>query len=289
MKKSMTASIEVSPKQAPEFEDLSDIFPAETRVYIADIGIHPNKTLVAAAKLVARCGYRTVPHIASRRLKSRAILEERLKAYSGEANINDALIIGGDLDQSAGPFASTMDVLETGLLDQCGITQVAVAGHPEGAPSFPQDAALKALKRKQEYGERTAAQIRIVTQFGFDPKPFILWAEALASRGVDLPVHLGVAGPATLKMLIKFAAMCGVGSSLGFLRKRASSIARLASRYSPEEVVAPIENHRMTQQTPVRQMHVFPFGGLRKSVEWLRNRNSWQRPAPHLIGRQAAD
>ena len=74
-----------------------------------------------------------MPHIASRRLTLRAILEERLKACAGEANINDAWIIGGDLDQPAGPFASTMDVLETGLLDQYGITQIAVVGHPEGA------------------------------------------------------------------------------------------------------------------------------------------------------------
>ena len=278
MKNNIAASIEISPKQALEFDDLPSVFPAGTGVYITDIGIDSHKVLVGAVRRVADCGYRPVPHIASRRLPSRAVLEDRLKAYAGEANVKDTLIIGGDVHPPAGPFASTMDVLETGLFDRCGITQIAVAGHPEGSPDFPEDVALKALKQKQEYGERTAAQIRIVTQFGFDPRPLILWADALASHGVDLPVHLGIAGPARLKTLIRFAAMCGVGNSLSFLRKRAGSLSRLASGYSPEELVAPIETRWKAQRTAIRQIHVFPFGGVHKSVEWLRSRRTWPDP-----------
>ena len=118
--------------------------------------------------------------------------------------------------------------------------------------------------------------MRIVTQFGFDAKKFIAWADTLKNDGIDLPVHLGVAGPAKITTLIKFAAMCGVGNSISFLKKNALSLTTLATSHSPETVVGPIESHLLTNtSTPIRQIHVFAFGGLKKTSEWLIERGSW--------------
>jgi methylenetetrahydrofolate reductase (NADPH) len=272
----IAASIEVSPKQAIESPDLPGLFPKGVRVYITDIGSDTNETLVAAAKRVNDLGYTAVPHFASRRLTTRVLLEERIKAMTSEAGIHDVLVIGGGLEKQAGEFSSTMEVLETGFFDKYGITDIGVAGHPEGSPDFSGEVALEALRLKKSFGERTDARMRIVTQFGFDAEKFIDWAESLPGQGIDLPVHLGVAGPAKITTLIKYAAMCGVGNSLDFFKKRTRSLATLATSHSPEGVVGPIEKHALTTPgSAVKQIHVFPFGGIKKSAEWLEERGTW--------------
>ncbi|QKV17345.1 methylenetetrahydrofolate reductase [Oricola thermophila] len=272
----IAASIEISPKQAIESPDLPGLFPAGIRVYITDIGSDTNDTLVAAARRVHDLGYKPVPHFASRRLTTKAALEERVKAMTEDAGVRDILVVGGGLEQPAGEFSSTMEVLETGFFDKYGITDIGVAGHPEGSPDFSEEVALEALRLKKSFGERTGARIRIVTQFGFDAEKFIAWAESLRDHGIDLPVHLGVAGPARITTLIKYAAMCGVGNSLDFFKKRTRSLATLATTHSPESIVGPIERHLLaTPGSAIKQIHVFPFGGIKKSAEWLEERGTW--------------
>lgn len=270
------ASIEISPKQAIESADLPGLFPQGVRVYITDIGTDPTDTLVKAAKRVTDLGYTAVPHFASRRLTTKAALEDRIRATTQDAGVHDVLVIGGGLDKHAGDFSSTMEVLETGFFDKFGITHIGVAGHPEGSPDFSEEVAVEALRLKKSFGERTGARVRIVTQFGFDGEKFINWAEGLREHGIDLPVHLGVAGPAKITTLVKYAAMCGVGNSLDFFKKRTRSLATLATSHSPESVVGPIEEQVRTHPgSAIKQIHVFPFGGIKKAAEWLEERGSW--------------
>lgn len=270
------ASIEVSPKQAVENEDLPGLFPAGTRVYITDVGTDTAETLTKGAKRVSDLGYTPVPHFASRRLTTREALEERIKMMTGDAGVTDVLVIGGGLEREAGDFDSTMKVLETGLFDKYGIRHMGVAGHPEGSPDFSDAVALEALKFKQAFHERSDIELRIVTQFGFDANKFVTWADGLKDKGINLPVHLGVAGPAKLTTLVKFAAMCGVGNSISFLKKRMGAVFSLASGFDPDEIVNPIEKHALAHEnSAIKQIHVFPFGGVKKSAEWLKERGSW--------------
>ena len=272
----LPASIEISPKQAVENEDLKGLFPAGTRVYITDVGTDSAETITAGARRIAGFGYKPVPHFASRRLTTSKALENRISMLSQEAGVTDVLIIGGGLEQQAGDFGSTIEVLETGFFDKYGIRQMGVAGHPEGSPDFDDVVAEEALRLKQAFADRTDADMRIVTQFGFDAAGFSRWADRLATSGINLPVHLGVAGPAKLTTLVKFAAMCGVGNSIKFLKKRAGAISTLVSGFNPDEIVNPIEQHALADPTcAIKQIHVFPFGGMKKSAEWLRRRGSW--------------
>lgn len=279
----IAASIEVAPTQAVESNDLPGLFPEGSRVYITDIGNDSTDTLVAAARRVRDLGYRPVPHFASRRLTTRAALEDRIRRSAQEAGVTDVLVIGGGLDKPAGEFGSTMEVLDTGFFEKFGITHLGVAGHPEGNPDFADAQAIEALRQKQDFARRSGIDVRIVTQFGFDPHKFISWAEGLKAQGIDLPVHLGVAGPAKITTLIKFAAMCGVGNSISFLKKNALSLTALATSHSPEGMVGPIERHwQSTHGSAIAQIHVFPFGGLKKSAEWLVERGSWPSHATSL-------
>ena len=170
-----------------------------------------------------------------------------------------------------------MDMLSSGIFDRYGMNQIAIAGHPEGSPDFSEETAVAALRLKRDFAQRSDATMRIVTQFGFDAARFIAWAEGLVASGIDLPVHIGVSGPAKITTLLKYAALCGVGNSIAYLKKNALSLTTLAKGHSPESVVGPIERHwQANPQGPIRQIHVFPFGGLQNSADWLVNRGSWQ-------------
>lgn len=270
------ASIEISPKQAIDSPDLPGLCPPGTRVYITDITPTDAAALTQAALRVRTLGYEPVPHIAARRLTTRAALEERLAALAGAAGVSDVLVIGGGPEKPAGEFDSTLAVLETGLFGRYRIGRIAIAGHPEGSPDFTEQTALRLLEMKQAFARRVDAEMRIVTQFGFDAGRILDWAAHLAASGIDLPVHIGVSGPARLTSLIKYATACGVGSSLDFLKKQAGKLTTLVTGFAPDSVVDPIEGYWRTQpHGAIRQIHVFAFGGMKPASNWLYERGSW--------------
>ncbi|MCA2374492.1 methylenetetrahydrofolate reductase [Agrobacterium genomosp. 3 str. CIP 111-78] len=271
------ASIEASPAQVLGPASLAGLFPQGVRVYLTDTGAASQVRLVDAARHLRDLGYEPVPHLAARRIPSRVEFEEQVKRLAGEAGVSDVLVVGGGVERPAGPFASSMDMLSSGIFDRYGMNQIAIAGHPEGSPDFSEETAVAALRLKRDFAQRSDATMRIVTQFGFDAARFIAWAEGLVASGIDLPVHIGVSGPAKITTLLKYAALCGVGNSIAYLKKNALSLTTLAKGHSPESVVGPIERHwQANPQGPIRQIHVFPFGGLQNSADWLVNRGSWQ-------------
>jgi methylenetetrahydrofolate reductase (NADPH) len=272
----MAASIEATPKQVIETDHLDGLFPPQTRVYLTDVGTTPPADLIAAARRLRMAGYVPVPHLAARRLASRAALDDRLARLTGEAGVDDVLVIAGSVAAPAGPFASSIDLLRTGLLAAHGIMRIGIAGHPEGSPDIPAGEVEAALAWKAAFAAQNGIEMRIVTQFGFDADRYIAWADGLRAAGIAMPVHVGVSGPAKITTLIKYAALCGVGPSLDFLKKRAGSVMALAAGYSPEGLVQSIEAHVTAHPgCAIAQIHVFPFGGLRKSAEWLAERGSW--------------
>lgn len=270
------ASIEATPKQVLEGDRLDGLFPKGTRVYLTDVGSTTVAEFARAAAILADAGYTPVPHLPARRIAGEADLRERLSLLTGEAGVSDVLVIAGSVDRPAGDLLSTMDVLNTGLISEFGIRTIGVAGHPEGSPDISAADITKAVAEKNAYASANGVDMRIVTQFGFDPQRYIAWAYELAAAGNRLPIHVGVSGPARITTLLKYAALCGVGPSLDFLKKRATSVMALAAGFSPEAVVGPIEEHLSEHPgCPIAQLHVFPFGGLRKSAEWLAERGSW--------------
>ena len=48
-------------------------------------------------------------------------------------------------------------------------------------------------------------EVSLVTQFGFEATPILRWIAAQRAVGIDCPVHVGVAGPANVATLAKFA------------------------------------------------------------------------------------
>ena len=110
----------------------------------------------------------------------------------------------------------------------------------------------------------------IATQFCFEADPVIAWANHLAEAGIHLPIHIGVAGPAKLQTLIKFAISCGVGASLRVLQKRAMDVTKLLLPYEPTEFVAGLAAHKARNPAfGIEQVHFFPLGGIKTNAAWV--------------------
>lgn len=280
----LTASIEVSPKQAMEFDDFAALVPRRTRVYITDIGTATDTELVAGARRLHDLGLASVPHVAARRFGTRLQLETRIRALAEEAGVKDALIIGGGVARPVGDFASTVDVLQTGIFDKFGFTDLGVAGHPEGSPDFSPRTGMEVLQKKAAWGRDSGIRLRIVTQFCFDPLSIMNWIDDLGRYGVELPIHVGVAGPARISTLLNYARICGVGNSIQFIKKQFKSLAALTTTYSPDQVVIPIEQRAFAKpNTLIEQIHLFPFGGIKNGCHWLRSRGSWSNRMQEVL------
>ena len=285
----LAASLEIAPGQIERQPDVLKHIPPATRTYIVDLGTKTPKEWAAMCRLLVNNGLEPVPHIGARRLSGAAELRDRLTAMSEEAGVRDVLLIAGEGDAKTPAFDSSMAVLETGLLDACGIKRIAIAGHPEGNPAMTAATAEAALSWKQQFATRTGADMRIVTQFGFQAEAAIGWAAELQAAGIDLPVHLGIAGPASITSLLKFAAMCGVKASSQFLAKKSSAVTSLVTNHSPEQYVKPVEEHVAAHPAClIKQFHVFPFGGIARASEWLCERGSWKNDARAVFERNGA-
>jgi methylenetetrahydrofolate reductase (NADH) len=276
----LAASIEIVPGQIERNPKLLKHIPPSTRTYIVDLGTKTPTEWAALCRQLVNDGLEPVPHIGARRLQSASELRERLTAMSQEAGVRDVLLVAGEADNPVGPYTSSMDVLETGLIDQHGIKRIAIAGHPEGHTEISDATADDAIRWKQAFSQRTGADMRIVTQFGFHADAAIAWAERLRAAEINLPVHLGLAGPTNVANLLKFAALCGVKASSRFLVKKSRAVTSLMTSHSPEQHLEPVERHVAAHPAClIKQFHVFPFGGITRTSEWLCERGSWNSDA----------
>ena len=269
-------SIEVLPRTAEKVEDFRAILPLGTRVYIAHIEGTPIEDMVATAKRLAGDGFRVMPHFPARIIADEAMLNDWIARYQGEANVREALLLAGGVAKPHGAFESSMQLLESGLFDKAGFTNLHVAGHPEGNRDIDPDGSMAnvdaALHWKDDFAERTDAHMAIATQFAFEADPIIAWANALAEAGITLPIHIGIAGPAKLQTLIRFAIACGVGPSLRVLQKRAMDVTKLVMPYEPNDIVSALAAHKAANPGfPITNLHIFPLGGIAAAATWAQS------------------
>ena len=266
-------SIEVMPRTAEKVEDFKDLLPAGTRVYVAHIEGTPIAEMVATAKRLANDGYKVMPHFPARIIKDEATLTDWIARYQGEAGVDQALLLAGGVAEPHGDYHSSMQLLESGQFDKAGFKRLHVAGHPEGNRDIDKDGSDKnvqdALRWKQKFSETTDAEMAIATQFAFEAGPIIAWADALKDAGITMPVHIGIAGPAKLQTLIKFAIACGVGPSLKVLQKRAMDVTKLLLPYEPTEVLSQLAAHKAANPDfNISHVHFFPLGGIKTNANW---------------------
>ncbi|MEM7544545.1 MAG: methylenetetrahydrofolate reductase [Pseudomonadota bacterium] len=267
-------SIEVMPRTAEKIDDFRAILPQGTRVYVAHIEGTPIEDMVATAKRIADEGFPVMPHFPARIIRDKAMLEDWVARYQGEAGVDQALLLAGGVSTPHGDFSDSMQLLSSGVFDKAGFTRLHVGGHPEGNKDIDPDGSdanvMEALRWKDEFQKRTDAEMAIATQFCFEAAPVIAWADRLKAEGITLPIHIGVAGPAKLQTLIKFALACGVGPSLRVLQRRAGDVTKLLLPFTPEDVITELAEHAAANPGfNITNVHVFPLGGITKSAEFV--------------------
>jgi methylenetetrahydrofolate reductase (NADPH) len=265
-------SIEVMPRTAAKVDDFKALLPDGTRVYIAHIEGTPIEEMVETAARLSSDSYPVMPHFPARIIRDKAMLEDWILRYR-DVGVTQALLLAGGVTTPHGELTTSMDLMESGLFDKHGFKHLHVAGHPEGNKDIDADGSYKqvdaALQWKQAFSERTDAAMAIATQFAFEAQPVIDWAERLKAAGISLPIHVGIAGPAKLQTLIKFAMACGVGPSIRVLQRRAMDIRKLVMPYEPTDVLADLAAHKASNPgSLIEQVHFFPLGGIKASTEW---------------------
>lgn len=263
-------SMEVTPKTLEKQADLGVLFPARTSIYIACLPDEPWQDVVAAAERVRASGLIPVPHIAARSLKDQAELEAYVAALATRAKVDQVLVVGGGIDQPVGQLSGTTALLETGILESHGIRTIGLAGHPEGHRELPKPAIAATLEDKWSYAAKSQAQCRLVTQFLFDADPLLAWERALRAGGNSLPIHVGIPGPATIKTLLNYAKLCGIGNSMRVLTRQAGSLLRLAGLSYPDRLLTALAHHKADDgATRIERVHLYPFGGIGRTARWI--------------------
>ncbi|WP_426353448.1 methylenetetrahydrofolate reductase [Stenotrophomonas maltophilia] len=261
-------SLEVSAKTMPALRAEAARIAPGTTISIPYLASEDDDARLAAARTVRELGFEPMPHLSARRIGSRAALERFMERAASEAGVAKCLLIAGDLSTPAGPYADSTSIIETGLLERCGIKVVAMGGHPEGHPVMNAEDRWRVLERKCQAIEARGMAPLIISQFGFDAGVVLAWLDALRARGITAPVLVGVPGPASIARLLRYAAMCGVGASASMLARYGISIGRLLGTAGPEVFVDRLVNGLENTHGQV-SLHLFPFGGIVPSLEWI--------------------
>ena len=264
-------SIEVTPAGATKIESFAGILEEGTTVNVTFLpGSDPLDT-IATAKRLADDGMNAVPHIAARSLQNKQQLDDLLKRMTSEANVREVLVIGGGVDNPVGEFDCTMQILQTGLIQKYGITHIGVSGHPEGSPDISADQLAQAISQKNEFARKEGLSLYMETQFCFDPAAVLAWEKTIRQAGNQLPIRIGIPGPATIKTLFRFAQISGIGPSMRFIAKQARNVAKLMTVQSPHELLAGLaEGMAADNKCLLQHFHYYPFGGFAKTAAYAK-------------------
>lgn len=263
------ASIETSTRNVADVAGYAQMLPPGTDVHVTFLPGTPYHHVLSTATRLRQVGLNPVPHLAARRFASAAAVADFAARLRDEAGVTRVLLIAGDSDAAAGPFDSSLQVLETGVFEACGIRSIGVAGYPEGHRRISQQRLDEALEGKIRYAAAHGIDLFVVTQFCFEPQRVLDWLARLRARGVTLPVRIGVAGPATVRTLLAYALRCGIGASMKALGSQPVSLNRMLARHGPEDlarVIAPLAT-----SLGVSGLHLFAFGRFDDSAKWIRD------------------
>jgi methylenetetrahydrofolate reductase (NADPH) len=263
-------SLEMGPETPDNARRIARLLPAGTPVYVNHL---PRRDLcegLEALVALRRAGLEPVPHLAARRIASRTEVRHFIDKAVGKAGVGKVLLIAGDMATPAGPYADSAALLAEDFLGQSGLTEVGLAGYPEGHPRIPTSALEAALERKLELAERHGLGVHLLTQFSFAPNRIVEYCADLARRRPGLPVYVGLAGPTSPAALVRFAQRCGVSASLRALQTEGVKAVRLFTHVDPTAQLRALAARIASGSARnVMGVHVYSFGGAVRTAEWM--------------------
>ncbi|MCM8732309.1 methylenetetrahydrofolate reductase [Hephaestia sp. GCM10023244] len=263
------ASYEVSARDGPGIAAAASLLAPGTRISITWLPKDNDDDRVAAACRLRAMGFEPVPHIAARMVTSEAHLARLLGRLCDEASVRELLVISGDVGQPVGPFDSSAALIDSPAFSQPALRRIWLGGYPEGHPKVDADRLNATLDAKIAALRDRQMIPGVMTQFCFDAEPILSWAQAFRTRHADVPVRIGLAGPAGIRTLLRFAQVCGVGTSAKAIVSRGSSIARLLSDATPDPIIRDLATTPAFATLQPLALHLFPFGGLERTARWI--------------------
>ena len=263
-------SLEITPKDVEALQNAAHMIPQGTLISCTFLPGAEFEDRVVAARAIQDLGFKPVPHISARRLLVKEDLNRFLDMLAAQIDLKHVFVIAGDPSEPLGPYDDALAVISSGTLKAYGIEHVGISGYPEGHPDITNEKLAKAMADKVASLKEQGIDYSIMTQFGFDADPVLDWLKQIRSEGIDGAVRIGLAGPASIKTLLRFAARCGVGTSAKVVKKYGLSITILIGSAGPDPVIADLVPALGAEHGKVH-LHFYPFGGLVKTNEWIVN------------------
>lgn len=261
-------SLEMTGKDVPGLEEARDTIPQGTRINVTFLGNEDLQLRLDAARAVKRLGFVPVPHISARRLGSRDDFERFLAGLHADGTSENVFLVGGDPAHPEGPYADSLSLIQSGLLQEYGVRHVGVTGYPEGHPSIDGGVLWSALQDKHAALAARLLEGGITTQFGFDVDPVLAWVEEVRRRGIGLPIRIGVPGPAGVRRLMSYAARFGVGTSASVVKKYGFSLTNLMGTAGPDRFLRDLAAAHDPARHGELKIHFYTFGGLKATSDW---------------------
>lgn len=183
--------------------------PGTWDVFVAHLGDQTAESFVQDCLRVRQLGHRPVPHLTARRYRNSEQLAETLQLLSDEGAAREALILAGDVEP-AGSLKDSLDVVNSGVLEQCGLERIWFSGYPEGHPKISENHLVNAWKKKLEWSRSCQVPVGVVTQLAKDPETSVAWCrrQGFAGQGVGMRISRFLfARPEILADLARLAGM----------------------------------------------------------------------------------
>lgn len=263
-------SVEISIESRGEIPAIAALLPVGTRVYVNHSPRHSLADALPTLEALHRAELDPVPHIAARRVLSRAEVRTFLDQATAQCGVTKVLLVGGDDPQPHGPYDSGTALLRDGVFGDSDIREVGVPGYPEGHPRIPGELVRKALRDKLALAAEQGLGIHVVSQFSFSPQRVVEYCSALSHEHPGLSLYVGIAGPVEPLKLLRFAQRCGVSASLRALKDQGMGAIKLATHTDPDEQLSVVARYCSTQPScNVVGVHLFSFGSADRSAEWM--------------------
>jgi methylenetetrahydrofolate reductase (NADPH) len=266
-------SLEMDPDTPEDARRIAELLPAGTPVYVHHL---PKRELCAgldALVALRQANLEPVPHVAARSIRSRGEAREFVEKAVRRAGVTKVLLIAGDAAAPAGPYVDSVELLAEEFLAGSGLTQVGVAGYPEGHPRVATADLNRALEAKLALAARQSLGVHLVTQFSFAPKRIVEYCADVARRAPGVPVYVGLAGPTSPVALMRFAQRCGVSTSLRALQAEGVKAVRLFTHADPADQLMALAAHiRSGSARNVVGVHLYSFGGAVRTAQWMHAR-----------------
>ena len=258
-------TIELSPKVRHKLKSIP--LDKKNNIYITYLPDASENDILETVDFVSKNNLTPITHLPARTMKNLDHVSQFLSQVRERTDSKKILVIGGGGNQ-LGQISSSLEILDSGILEEYNFDEIGIAGHPEGSPDISQETIDNFLNDKFDLTKSKGLNLELVTQFFFDAKPFIDWCDNLIEKKITIPVRVGFPGPASFKTLLNFGLMSGVGNSINFLKKNSSKVTDLLTKPSNDEMLISLAEYAY-KKDPLKSFHCFPFGGFEKTCLWL--------------------